>query len=210
MKESFQLAVGRRRTGDRGEGTRPSQQWEMSWDLINEKGPAILRSGEDSSWQRSCRRKTMGDSRLLIQEFGGKLIGRDRGQDLSRAAFAQQAHSFCLYSVLCAFIVSGMGKFCGDFHGERESSCHMCKRVTPVPKGYGSDITQGRIWAIPRVLAISPLFSVLLLKKNQQQNKTRMHEWHNYEYYFQVCLDFLHKKLELLITHYFPTRFTNW
>lgn len=50
--------------------------------------------------------------------------------------------------------------------------------------------------AIPRVQALSPPFSDLL-KQNKTKQQPTMRKWPNYGYFFQVCLDFYIKKLEL-------------
>lgn len=106
------------------------RQWEMSWDLSNEKGPAILESGEDHSRQRTCRCKAIGGSRFLIQEVrGGRPMGRG-ASGLIWKLHLQNKHILFAYIVcwLCAFIVSGLGKVCKDFYGREELSCqwYMC------------------------------------------------------------------------------------
>lgn len=104
-----------RMTEDRGEGWEPLstewlikrllKQWEMSWDLIGEKGPAALRSGGGRPRQRNCRCKAIGGSRFFNQEESvAKLIGR-RVWGLIWKLRLQSKHILFAYVVCCVLLL---------------------------------------------------------------------------------------------------------
>lgn len=148
-------------------------------DLWDEKGPTLLRSEEDAPENSRCR--IIGGSRFLTQEFGGKLKGREGwGQDFSGG------YILFAYIVCCVFLL---------WVAWREGLYRFLWRS----KSYGSDTVQGRIWAIPSVLARSPLFSVLLQIKNILQCTSGI----VMGIIFMFALIFTWKvELELLITPY--------
>lgn len=159
-----------------GWGLRATFHSVVDWALIEAVGDELRPNGwegvcHSEIWRGSfqteeLRCKTIGGSRFFIQEeFVAKLIGR-RVSGLIWKLRLQSKHILFAYVVCCVLLLwVAWGRVVRDFYGGGRAPLSMAY-VTPAHKGYDLDITPARIRAILSVLAVSPLFSVLL-QKNQ-------------------------------------------